>query len=186
MWKSSDGPSLSTTGPEKTSGSYRSLPPGSACAIALMRSPDAAGPVQGLHLVVNDIDAARSELVGRGVEVSELFHFEEGAQLPGADAERRDYNTFFSFTDPDGTGWMVQEVSRRKGPCPISEQPQMPRWDLMTTRPLLRLPTRPRPVSARAPPSVPRRPALPSAAVRARESRLSYALARSIPPNVLQ
>jgi predicted enzyme related to lactoylglutathione lyase len=94
------------------------LPPGSACAIALMRRPDAAGPVQGLHLVVNDIVAARSELVGRGVEVSELFHFEEGAQLPGADAERRDYNTFFSFTDPDGTGWMVQEVSRRKGPAP--------------------------------------------------------------------
>jgi len=86
------------------------LPPGSGCALALMRNPDAAGSVQGLHLVVNDIDAARSELVGRGVQVSELFHFENGAQLPGADAERRDYNTFFSFADPDGTGWMVQEV----------------------------------------------------------------------------
>ncbi len=88
------------------------LPPGSECAIALMRNPDAAGSVQGLHLVVNDVDAARSELVGRGVEVSGLFHFETGSQVPGADPERRDYNTFFSFNDPDGTGWMVQEVGR--------------------------------------------------------------------------
>ncbi|MGD0984718.1 MAG: VOC family protein [Acidimicrobiales bacterium] len=93
------------------------LPPGSACAIALMRNPEAAGSVQGLHLVVNDIDAARSELVDRGIRVSELFHFEDGAQLPGADAERRDYNTFFSFTDPDGTGWMVQEVGGRQAPA---------------------------------------------------------------------
>ncbi|MGO9965011.1 MAG: VOC family protein [Acidimicrobiales bacterium] len=93
------------------------LPPGSECAIALMRSPDSAGSVQGLHLVVDDIDAARSELVGRGVEVSELYHFVAGARLPGADAERRDYNTFFSFADPDGTGWMVQEVGRRNAPA---------------------------------------------------------------------
>ena len=93
------------------------VPPGSGCAIALMRNPDAAGSLQGLHLVVNDIDAARSELVGNGVEVSELFHFEDGTLLPGADAERRDYNTFFSFTDPDGTGWMVQEVDRSNAPA---------------------------------------------------------------------
>lgn len=88
------------------------LPPGSGCAIALMRNPDAAGSLQGLHLVVNDIEAACAELVDKGVQVSELFHFEDGTQLPGVDAERRDYNTFFSFADPDGTGWMVQEVSR--------------------------------------------------------------------------
>ena len=93
------------------------VPPGSGCAIALMRNPDAAGSLQGLHLVVNDIEAARSELIGNKVEVSELFHFEDGAQLPGADAERRDYNTFFSFTDPDGTGWMVQEVDRGNAPA---------------------------------------------------------------------
>jgi predicted enzyme related to lactoylglutathione lyase len=86
------------------------LPPGSACDVALMRNPDAAGTVQGLHLVVNDIEAARSELVERGVGASPLFHFEDGSQVDGPDAERRDYNTFFSFNDPDGTGWMVQEV----------------------------------------------------------------------------
>ncbi len=86
------------------------LPPGSACAIALMRNPQAAGSVQGLHLVVSDIEAARAELVSRGAAPGELFHFEDGAQAPGADAKRGDYNTFMSFTDPDGTGWMVQEA----------------------------------------------------------------------------
>lgn len=85
-------------------------PPGSRCAIALMRNPDAAGSLQGLHLVVDDIVLARSEMETRGVDVSELFHFEDGSQVTGADAGRRDYNTFFSFGDPDGTGWMVQEV----------------------------------------------------------------------------
>ncbi|MGO9583409.1 MAG: VOC family protein [Acidimicrobiales bacterium] len=90
------------------------LPPGSGCAIAVMRNPDAIGSAQGLHLVVDDIEAACSEMAGRGVQVSGLFHFEDGAQLPGADAERRDHNTFLSFTDPDGTGWMVQEVGRRQ------------------------------------------------------------------------
>ena len=86
------------------------LPPGSGCAIALMRNPQAAGSLQGLHLVVSDIDAARAELVRREVAASGMFHFEDGAQTPGADAERIDYGTFMSFADPDGTGWMVQEV----------------------------------------------------------------------------
>ncbi len=87
------------------------LPPGSGCAIALMRNPQAPGSVQGLHLVVSDIDAARAELLRRGVEASEMFHFgDDGSQTPGADAQRRDYSTFLSFADPDGTGWMVQEV----------------------------------------------------------------------------
>ena len=54
-------------------------------------------------------------LVQRGVEVSELFHFEAGQQVSGADSERSDYNTFCTFNDPDGTGWMIQEVSRRAG-----------------------------------------------------------------------
>ena len=87
-------------------------PPGSACSIALMRNPEAAGSVQGLHLVVSDIDAARSALVNRGVAVSELFHFQDGLQVSGPDPQRGDYNTFCSFNDPDGTGWMVQEVGR--------------------------------------------------------------------------
>jgi catechol 2,3-dioxygenase-like lactoylglutathione lyase family enzyme len=87
-------------------------PPGSECAIALMKNPEAAGSVQGLHLVVSDADAARADLVARGVEATELFHFEDGHQVPGPDPQRGDYNTFFSFSDPDGTGWMVQEVGR--------------------------------------------------------------------------
>jgi catechol 2,3-dioxygenase-like lactoylglutathione lyase family enzyme len=85
-------------------------PPGSACAIAVMRNAERAGAVQGLHLVVADVDAARAELAERGVDVSEVFHFEDGRQAPGPDPDRRDYNSFLSFGDPDGNGWMVQEV----------------------------------------------------------------------------
>lgn len=89
------------------------VPPGSGCAIALMRNEAAAGSLSGLHLVVKDIDAARAEFRERGVEASELFHFDEGGQTPGPDPERRDYNTFFSFNDPEGTSWLVQEVTSR-------------------------------------------------------------------------
>lgn len=85
-------------------------PPGSACSITLMRNAAAAGSIQGLHLVVSDIDAARAELAGRGVDVSEVFHFEQGAQTPGPDPERSSYNSFCTFSDPEGNGWMVQEV----------------------------------------------------------------------------
>ena len=87
-------------------------PPGSACSITLMRN-DAAGTVQGLHLVVRDIEAARSELVERGVSVSEPFHFGAQGQTPGMHPERSDYGTFLSLQDPDGNGWLVQEVSSR-------------------------------------------------------------------------
>lgn len=90
-------------------------PPGSACSIALMRSTERAGCVQGLHLIVPDIDAAHAELTGRGTKVSGPFHFQDGRQLPGLDPERNDYNSFLSFSDPDGNGWMVQEV-RHTGP----------------------------------------------------------------------
>jgi predicted enzyme related to lactoylglutathione lyase len=87
-------------------------PPGSACSIVLMRKAEAAGSVQGLQLVVADIDAARAELVERGTDVSDLFHFEAGGQMPGHDPQRSNYNSFFSFSDPDGNGWLVQEVRR--------------------------------------------------------------------------
>lgn len=87
-------------------------PPGSACSIVLMRNTEAAGSVQGLQLVVADIDAARAALVERGTDVSDLFHFEEGGQMPGPDPQRSNYNSFFSFNDPDGNGWLVQEVRR--------------------------------------------------------------------------
>jgi predicted enzyme related to lactoylglutathione lyase len=90
-------------------------PPGSACSIALMGSTDMApGSVEGLHLVVTDIAAARRELVERGTVASDIFHFESGGQVPGPDPQRSDYNSFFSFSDPDGNGWMVQEVRRAK------------------------------------------------------------------------
>jgi catechol 2,3-dioxygenase-like lactoylglutathione lyase family enzyme len=88
-------------------------PPGSACSIALMKNP-AAGAAQGLHLVVSDIEAARGELVARGVQVGDFFHFDEGGQRSGLDPQRREYATFLSFSDPDGNGWLVQEVASRK------------------------------------------------------------------------
>ena len=89
-------------------------PPGSACSISIGRGiTDAApGSVQGLHLVVSDIDAARAELVERGVDVGEIHHFESGRRVPGPDPERRDYGSFLSFSDPDGNTWVVQEVRR--------------------------------------------------------------------------
>jgi len=87
-------------------------PPGSACSIAIMKKPEAAGSVQGLHLIVSDIDAARAQLAERGAAASELFHFDSGGQSAGPDPERRDYNTFLTFSDPDGNGWLVQEVRR--------------------------------------------------------------------------
>ena len=89
------------------------LPPGSACAIAVMKQPERAGSVRGLHLAVSDIEAAHSELRTRNVAVGEPYHFGSGGRQPGPDPDRRDYNTFFSFEDPDGNGWLVQEVKRR-------------------------------------------------------------------------
>ena len=85
-------------------------PPGSACSVTLMRNPDAAGSVQGLHLIVTDIHAARAELVGRGMDVSDVFHFGASGQEPGPDPQRAAYGSFLSFSDPDGNGWLVQEV----------------------------------------------------------------------------
>jgi catechol 2,3-dioxygenase-like lactoylglutathione lyase family enzyme len=90
-------------------------PPGSACSVTLMKNP-AAGTLQGLHLIVDDIEAARDELAERGVDSSEIFHFEEGGQLPGPDPQRSDYGSFLSFNDPDGNGWLVQEVGRQTEP----------------------------------------------------------------------
>src|SRR6195952_594681 len=69
-------------------------PPGSSCSIALMRNPAKAGSVEGLHLVVSDLDAARAELVGRGVEVSDMYHFGPEGQQPRPDPQRTDYNSF--------------------------------------------------------------------------------------------
>jgi len=87
-------------------------PPGSACSISIGIGITQAvpGSVQGLHLVVTDIEAAHAELVDRGVAAGEIFHFESGQQAPGPDPERRDYGSFLGFSDPDGNSWVVQEV----------------------------------------------------------------------------
>lgn len=85
-------------------------PPGSACSITLMRNEASAGSVHGLHLIVADIEAARAELAGRGMPVSEIFHFEAGGQVPGPDPQRAKYGSFLAFADPDGNDWLVQEV----------------------------------------------------------------------------
>jgi predicted enzyme related to lactoylglutathione lyase len=89
-------------------------PPGSACSITIGTGITQAAPgsIQGLHLVVADIDAARAELVERGTDVSEIFHFASGGQVPGPDPQRSNYGSFLSFNDPDGNGWLVQEVRR--------------------------------------------------------------------------
>ncbi len=88
-------------------------PNGSASSIILLQNFGTPGALQGLHLVVRDIDAARAELVSRGVSVSDVFHFEDGAPAAGAAPGHGDYGSFLSFSDPDGNGWMVQEVPSR-------------------------------------------------------------------------
>jgi catechol 2,3-dioxygenase-like lactoylglutathione lyase family enzyme len=86
-------------------------PPGSACSISIGTglTESAPGSAQGLHLVVTDIEAARGELVERGIDVSKPFHFGAQGQTPGLDPERRDYGTFAAFNDPDGNSWLLQE-----------------------------------------------------------------------------
>ena len=93
----------------------QATPRGSACAVALMANPEAAGSVQGLHLVVPDLAAARAELVERGADPGAIFHYGPDGQSEGPDPEGRDYNSFFEVHDPDGNGWLVQHVPSRAG-----------------------------------------------------------------------
>jgi catechol 2,3-dioxygenase-like lactoylglutathione lyase family enzyme len=88
-------------------------PPGSGCSIALMKNTAAAGSLQGLHLVVRDLDAAQAQLRDAGVPCGDMFHFEAGVQGSGPGPGRGDYESFLSFSDPDGNGWLVQEVPSR-------------------------------------------------------------------------
>jgi len=86
-------------------------PPGSACSIVLGTGPaDSVGSVQGLQLVVSDIEAARAELVGRGVDVSNVQHFDGAVRVDGRGGR---WNSFVFFSDPDGNGWTVQESPSR-------------------------------------------------------------------------
>jgi hypothetical protein len=64
---------------------------------------------------VPDIEAARAELVGRGTDVSDFFHFGEAGQAPGLHPERQNYGTYASIKDPDGNVWLLQEVNRANG-----------------------------------------------------------------------
>jgi catechol 2,3-dioxygenase-like lactoylglutathione lyase family enzyme len=99
-------------------------PPGSAASIIIGDGlTDAApGSAQGIHLVVDDIVAAREELVARGVEASEIFHDAGGVfhhagttdRVAGPHPERQSYGSFLSFEDPDGNGFVLQEVTTRR------------------------------------------------------------------------
>jgi catechol 2,3-dioxygenase-like lactoylglutathione lyase family enzyme len=99
-------------------------PPGSPCSVIFGTgiTTAAAGSVQGLVLVVDDIAAARARLVASGVDVSEPFHFEgifyaagagTTARVSGPDPQGQSYRTFLSFNDPDGNGWLIQEIKTR-------------------------------------------------------------------------
>jgi catechol 2,3-dioxygenase-like lactoylglutathione lyase family enzyme len=92
-------------------------PPGSPCSIHFGKGITSASPgsARGTYLVVSDIEAARAELVGRGVEVSEVFHRAGPGQPPvsGRDQERRSYGSFATFSDPDGNSWLLQEITAR-------------------------------------------------------------------------
>ncbi|WP_133707528.1 VOC family protein [Rhizobium sp. BK313] len=103
-------------------------PPGSGCSVIFGKNVTAAAPgsAQGLYLIVSDIKAAREELLGRGVAVSEVFHPADGKyagadepylfgrlRVGGPDSEQRSYRSFASFSDPDGNGWLFQEITSR-------------------------------------------------------------------------
>ena len=103
-------------------------PPGSGCSVIFGKNITSAAPgsAQGLYLIVTDIQAARTELLGRGVEISEVFHDASGVyagsdepylfgrlRVSGRDPEQRSYRSFASFHDPDGNGWLLQEITTR-------------------------------------------------------------------------
>jgi catechol 2,3-dioxygenase-like lactoylglutathione lyase family enzyme len=89
-------------------------PPHSACSVSFGKGVTTAEPgsAQRLILAVEDIDAAREALVRRGAEVSGVFHL-AGGPVPGPDPEGRSYQTYASFSDPDGNAWLLQEIKTR-------------------------------------------------------------------------
>ena len=103
-------------------------PPGSGCSVIFGKTVTAAAPgsAQGLYLIVSNIEAGRKELIAHGVEVSEVFHDAGGVyagtdqpylfgrlRVSGPDPEHRSYRSFASFSDPDGNGWLLQEITTR-------------------------------------------------------------------------
>jgi catechol 2,3-dioxygenase-like lactoylglutathione lyase family enzyme len=110
-----------TTGPD-----FRVVqltPPGSPGAVIFGTgvTSAAAAPVEQLLLIVDDVQAARDEIAVHGVDVSEVFHDAGGVfhragtdgRVPGPDPERRSYSSFASFRDPDGNGWVLQQITTR-------------------------------------------------------------------------
>ena len=99
--------------------SFRAIqftPPGSAASIHLGKGLTtlAPGTLRGVFLVVSDIEAARADLVRRGVAVSEIFHQSLGSEpLPGRDPQRTSYASFATFADPDGNSYLLQEIRQR-------------------------------------------------------------------------
>jgi catechol 2,3-dioxygenase-like lactoylglutathione lyase family enzyme len=102
-------------------------PPGSACSVIFGQNvtPAAPGSAQGLYLIVSDLQATRKNLLGRGVQVSDVFHnagvytgkdetyLFGSVRVSGPDPEHRSYRSFASFKDPDGNGWLLQEITTR-------------------------------------------------------------------------
>ena len=92
-------------------------PPGSGCSVTFGKGITAAAPGSATGaLIVSEIVAAHDELVGRGIDASEMWHgapFPLEARLSGPDPKRTSYGSFFSFSDPDGNTWLVQEVTTR-------------------------------------------------------------------------
>ncbi len=102
-------------------------PPGSGCSIIFGRNVTAAAPgsAQGLYLIVSDIETAREELLNRGAKVTSVFHAGDAfagkddpylfgrLRVCGQDPEHRSYRSFASFSDPDGNGWLLQEITTR-------------------------------------------------------------------------
>jgi catechol 2,3-dioxygenase-like lactoylglutathione lyase family enzyme len=89
-------------------------PPHSECSVAFGKGVTTGEPgsVKRLILAVSDIDAARAAIISRGAEVSEVFHL-AGGRVPGRDPQNRTYQTYASFTDPDGNEWLLQEITTR-------------------------------------------------------------------------
>ncbi len=97
-------------------------PPGSACSIQFGTNiaSGAPGSAESLYLAVSDIEAAREELLAHGVEVSEVFHegtpgarFHEPGRESGPAPDHGTYGSFATFSDPDGNGWLLQEITTR-------------------------------------------------------------------------
>ena len=97
-------------------------PPGSPCSVIFGKGVTTAvpGSVQGLVLIVDDVQAARAELDAHGAKVSEVFHFQGGLHVTGTDGRvagpdpsGQSYRSFVSFSDPDGNGWLLQEITAR-------------------------------------------------------------------------